>query len=390
MSTMTSTAEVLPVESSSTDLLKRPAAMKMRQYYRPELDILRFFAFLAVFLHHGIYQLSPTFSKLGAYGLSLFFLLSAFLITELLQREKQATGRISIREFYVRRTLRIWPLYFGFLAFAVGLAVVFPSHRAAWGFLLSFAFMIGNVYIGRHGFPNSPAGFLWSISVEEQFYLFWPLLSHRCGRRTLSLIALCTFPLAGLTIVVLTANHATANIGIWTNSLVEFQFFAFGILLSLGLNGSIPDFSARSRVALLATGIALWLVAARATGVSNVGTTAALGPLIGYYVIGFGCVAFFLGAYGMERRWLPAPILYLGKISYGLYVFHQFSLELAGWILNRNTATASETHHTVYGIGHVFLGFLLTVVAATISYRYFETPFLKLKEKFTIIHARSV
>jgi peptidoglycan/LPS O-acetylase OafA/YrhL len=89
-----------------------------RRFYRPELDALRFFAFLAVLLHHG-----PTpghFLRLaraaGGYGLSMFFLLSAYLITELLLREREQSGRIAWGLFFARRALRIWPLYYAALA----------------------------------------------------------------------------------------------------------------------------------------------------------------------------------------------------------------------------------------------------------------------------------
>src|SRR5579859_3569851 len=92
-----------------------------RRYYRPELDALRFFAFLAVFAFHRM-DYVPTdpvkdvwayrIGSVGAFGVPVFFLLSAFLITELLVRERVSTGRVHIRSFYARRILRIWPLYF--------------------------------------------------------------------------------------------------------------------------------------------------------------------------------------------------------------------------------------------------------------------------------------
>ena len=391
MSTM---ASALAPDRTGEDILveasKRRAAGVPSRFYRPELDVLRFFAFLAVFLHHGIYSFSPTFSKMGGFGLSLFFLLSAFLITELLQREKNSTGSIAIKEFYIRRSLRIWPLYFGFLAFVVVLGWFFPSHGTTLGFLLTFAFMVGNVYIGRFGFPTNPAGFLWSISIEEQFYVFWPWLNRRFGTKILRRIALGSFPLATLTICVLTAMHKTANIGVWTNSVVQFQFFGMGVLLALGLNGTVPVFSGFARVALAASGVGLWFLAASYSGMVDVGVGGVLGVNIGYYLVGLGCVALFLGAYGLDTSRVPASLIYLGKISYGLYVFHQFTLECAGWLLNRFPATASNTHHAVFGAGHLVLGFLLTILMAVLSYRNFETPFLKLKERFAVIRTRTV
>jgi peptidoglycan/LPS O-acetylase OafA/YrhL len=360
------------------------------RFYRPELDILRLFAFLAVFVHHGINQLSPVVSRAGAFGLSLFFLLSAFLITELLQREKAATGNIAIRDFYIRRSLRIWPLYYGFLLFIFVLGLVSPSHRAPWGFLPSFALMIGNIYIGRHGFASSPSGFLWSISVEEQFYLFWPLLNRHFSRRWLGRVGLLAFPVGSIAVLVLTAQKASAPLGIWTNAFVQFQMFACGVLLSLGLHGFIPRFSTASRVGLLTIGCALWFTAAQWSGINDVNTSGALGPLIGYYLVGLGCVALFLSAYGIPSRRIPDQVIFLGKISFGLYVFHQLSLDVSSYIFNHIPSTNSETHHIRYGIGHLLLGLLLSIAAAVLSYRYFETPFLKMKESFAVIRSRSI
>ncbi|NYF79922.1 acyltransferase family protein [Granulicella arctica] len=361
-----------------------------RRFYRPELDALRFFAFLAVFVHHSMYTFVPVISRSGAYGLSLFFFLSAFLITELLQREKHATGSIAIREFYIRRGLRIWPLYFGFLLFTVWLAWVLPSYRAPVGMLVCFALLIGNSYIGRHGFPNNPASFLWSISVEEQFYLFWPLLNRHCSRRTLALIALATMPVGSVTVLILRHLGASTNIGIWTNSLVEFQFFGFGVLVSLALSGRVPELPMWFRICLLATGAALWLAAAQWTGINNFDRQSALGPVAGYYIVGFGCIAIFLGAYGIAARWLPAWLVYLGKISYGLYVFHELSLEIAERVVHSVQVALGNTSHAIFGVVHFSLGLGLSIGVAWVSYRYFESPFLRLKEKFAVIRSRAV
>ena len=97
-----------------------------RNFYRPELDLLRFVAFLLVFLSHGLWaDLSPVtlaISKAGVSGLALFFLLSSYLITELLLREHASTGTVHLKAFYLRRVLRIWPLYLLALLMATVLA----------------------------------------------------------------------------------------------------------------------------------------------------------------------------------------------------------------------------------------------------------------------------
>ena len=157
------------------------------RYYRPELDVVRFLVFMFVFLHHTV----PTdpdsrianvlgsaapilyaFARACRFGLSLFFVLSAFLICELLIRQRETVGTVGVVQFYIRRILRIWPLYY--LGVALGAAFAFlpgghPSDVVRMGW---FAIFMGSWMAVFHGWISNPAGPLWSISVEEQFYPF--------------------------------------------------------------------------------------------------------------------------------------------------------------------------------------------------------------------------
>lgn len=354
-------------------------------FYRPELDVLRLLAFLAVFVRHSTYDFWPTVSRAGAYGLSLFFLLSAFLITELLQREKNCTGQICLHAFYIRRALRIWPLYYGFLVLALALGWLLPHYGAGIGYSISFACMVGNFYLACNGVPAGPITPLWSISVEEQFYLFWPVLNRYCSKRSLLLIALSAFLIGSAAVVVLANRGDSPTVQIWTNSLVAFQFFACGILLSLILKGTTPVFPVGVRGALMTFGVSLWLAAARWMGVNNIRPTSPVSLVSGYALICIGSSSIFLSLLGIKANRMPRPFIYLGKISYGLYVFHTPCLDLASWGLKAFGANAPRA---ALGISHVLCGFLLTVAAASLSYRYFETPFLNLKKRFTTIHLR--
>ena len=160
------------------------------RFYHPELDCLRFVAFLAVFIYH-IEQQFHTVVRLnspaewmlmcvfnsGIFGVDLFFCLSSFLITMLLLREHDLRGGIDIRAFWMRRILRIWPLYYFFLFLS---ATVIPfwlqgGQLFRWR-LFHYWFFVGNWDAVHHGYLHSPAGPLWSVSIEGQFYMLWPLL----------------------------------------------------------------------------------------------------------------------------------------------------------------------------------------------------------------------
>ena len=162
-----------------------PSLKPADRFYIPALDGLRLVAFLMIFWTHTMQgpstdaappiPLYGAFRLAGAYGVPVFFVLSAFLITRLLQMEKARDGRIDIRAFYVRRTLRIWPLYFLIVAIAVA-HWAFVVHRVPSGAVLSLATFTANWYRGFLGPIDSFAAVLWSVSVEEQFYLVWPFL----------------------------------------------------------------------------------------------------------------------------------------------------------------------------------------------------------------------
>ncbi|MGA9564520.1 MAG: acyltransferase, partial [Candidatus Korobacteraceae bacterium] len=205
------------------------------RFYHPELDVLRFFAFLMVFLHHAFPHDPAFWTKLGvpsflarivagigatgAFGVSVFFVLSSYLITELLLREKELMGTLDVRSFYIRRILRIWPLYFAFLALAVVLQWIVPGQHVTLRAGLWFSLLAGNWFIVFHGFPSSVIFPLWSVSIEEQFYITWPAVVRRVSETGMLIIA-------GLLLVVATTAriylgvHHVGESDIWCNTFV--------------------------------------------------------------------------------------------------------------------------------------------------------------------------
>src|SRR5690349_20349803 len=120
------------------------------------------------------------FAAGGSWGVDLFFALSSYLITTLLLREREELGCLDIGSFYLRRALRIWPLYFVFLFGLLPLIRgYFPGDQMSGKYLVAFALFAGNWACTLWGYPHSIAGQLWSVSIEEQFYLTWPLVLRR-------------------------------------------------------------------------------------------------------------------------------------------------------------------------------------------------------------------
>ena len=391
--------------------LPRPQAKQADRFYRPELDALRFFAFLAVFLHHSLpaFVLSRHAGRLvsmlwfenllkdsGSFGVCLFFLLSAYLITELLERERERTGSVNVRSFYLRRMLRIWPLYFLFLFFGVVLGAILHAYYVEGARIWAFLLLVGNWYVASVSCGSSPIAPLWSISLEEQFYLVWPWVAKYAKRDIMFWGSLLLMPISWLALIRLTHVGAHADRTIWVNTFVQFQFFGLGALLALRLKGRTPRLSAAARLSLIFAGIAVWLTAQGLYRIKGEGPIPhALPFILGYSLVAVGCVLLFVGFLGMPRQWAPRALTYLGKISYGLYVFHMVAFDIAWKALAPSDTTSFGS--TGSGLGTVtrYLlmqtsAFFITILLAMASYRFLEQPFLRIKERFALVKSRAI
>jgi peptidoglycan/LPS O-acetylase OafA/YrhL len=301
----------------------------------------------------------------------------------LLLRERAKDSTVSVRKFYVRRILRIWPLYFFGIGVAIGLAFAMHQRSQAIAFFWYLAFA-GNVYCSIFGWPANPMTSLWSISIEEQFYLLWPWAMRRLSKRGLFYCALVFIAAANITLIILGNRHADAEVTVWTNTLVQFEMFAVGILLAL----KRPTESHRPTIGtiLILAGPILWFVACFVfrpkSSLPGLGS-GAIGLILGYGLVALGCGAVLRGFSMIGPARMPKWAVYLGKISYGLYVFHVLAIDF-GHALFKPVAGP------LYWAGSMMTAFLLTVSAAVISYSLLETPFLRLKRRFEIIHTRPI
>jgi peptidoglycan/LPS O-acetylase OafA/YrhL len=361
------------------------------RFYRPELDVLRFLAFLLVFLHHGLQATNGVLNSIrvsGAFGVCLFFLLSSYLITELLEREEAQSGSIHLPAFYVRRILRIWPLYFAALLFDFVLQHHFAPGVFTTPRLLAFLLLAGNWYVAHHGFTWTFSTPLWSISVEEQFYLLWPSM-RKYFRRTASVVfSIAMFVLAYVALALFCHFGENEATPLWVNSLVQFQFFSSGTLLALYLRGRAPQFKLWTRAATLVAGLACLLIAQGVFHIKESPTFLTFAPLAaGYLFVNAGCILLFLSFLGEARLGAPKFLVYLGRISFGLYVFHWMMIRITIHLLHRITS-----HHAVPGpvqSGFILtVAFVLTMILAGLSYRFFEAPILRFKTRFEFVRTR--
>jgi peptidoglycan/LPS O-acetylase OafA/YrhL len=364
-----------------------------RRFYQPELDGLRFYAFLGVFVCHtlpfdaGFYRrfhlpvpwLWGAIAKSGAAGVDLFFALSAFLITSLLLREQQETGGILLRNFYIRRILRIWPLYFLMIGVAVVLGHMVAGQHLPWYYVAGYLLFAGNWVHAVFGRPESVCSPLWTVSIEEQFYLMWPLLMKILRRRGMIVAAIATFSLATFSRLGFMLAGWSGGF-IYYGSICRCDSLALGILIALFVD-RLPKLTRGQRLLLLATGLTGWVV-------SSAWLNEQPGPVDMRMVLGRLIVSLSAGvilyAALHSRSWVVRGtlVVQLGKISYGLYVLH-----LTGVLI------MLKVFHPLWGLqllGVKILGFGMTVVLALASYRWIESPFLRMKDRFATVLSRPV
>jgi peptidoglycan/LPS O-acetylase OafA/YrhL len=353
------------------------------RFYIPQLDGLRFCAFLSVFLSHAtlavayqsvglVHWYQPEWwgrSALlaGGFGVELFFVLSSYLITTLLLQEADASGRIDVPAFWLRRALRIWPLYLGVL-FAYALFVRIPTRL-----LVAFALFAGNW--GMTIWPGMPAPLypLWSVSVEEQFYLVWPLLLSAVPRRRMRLMASALIVVAVLTRAGLFASGVHVG-AVWLNTAAHLDAIGVGALVALGgrvrlVPAARRALAAVSVLALVACAGTVWhtlLVPAPIGAPMQTRAGASVWASLAFLGAVLACGGVLIAALAGEGSWLSRPALvYLGRISYGLYIYHGLALAMTeSWVWPPASA------------------FALTLVAAAVSYHAYERPFLRLKRRF--------
>ncbi len=367
--------------------------MKKSSFYIPELDSLRFFAFLLVLIHHAGYSELINWwevvARYGWMGVDLFLCLSAFLFTRLLYAEYQATGTVAVKNFYIRRAFRIWPLYIFFLILAIFLTV----QKEGWSdFLITRALgmltFTDNFLTARWGYNNSIlyTPHLWTISYEEQVYLLIPwvlLFLYRRSGTTVSWLLLGA-GLLGTLIRAVMIYRGVEHPDIWVLPYSHFDSVLGGIVIGLGTLDKqlkkVPNL-----IWLVLGILALWQV----TELPNV-QRIQWKLMLTYPLVGIG-TSLIIYALTQGNLWAVSFLFrnkllaYLGKISYGLYVYHKLGIFLANRIVHQYIEPTRELAEPVAGL---LLAFLITVAMSVISYEAFEKFFLRMKDRFAVVKSR--
>jgi peptidoglycan/LPS O-acetylase OafA/YrhL len=363
--------------------------------YIPALDGIRGIAILAVLLHHCRFLLDPGYRfqhllvklfELGWCGVVLFFVLSGFLITGILLDSRTSPNYFST--FYVRRVLRIFPLYYG------SLALIFLGSRLLHG-LLGGVDPLTHInpwwYLGfvQNFRPNSMIfdpylGPLWSLAVEEQFYLVWPLLVLLLSRRALTWVCAAIVPLSFAIRLHYSGHSADLSVFVNTFTPASLDALASGALVAIAVRSPIW----RRRASLLARPLmivcTLWfcMLAWRAGGlfeyeplIQSWGITALTFVFASVIFVAAttdrGIIAAFLNLKGLR---------FTGKISYSLYVLHPIVMALVLPALGAIPAPAGLD--LALNSEKIVLVLLASITVAAASWFYFEKPILGLKRYF--------
>jgi len=371
------------------------------RFFFPQLDGLRFVAFLGVFVHHTMPSSAEAWQNMlgsgalkgqlsialgwfvgsGHMGVELFFVLSSFLITALLIREVEARGQLDVLRFWARRALRIWPVYFVVLliaALTTWLGV--PRQRLTLEAGAMFALFLGNWSVYWHGFPGSFASILWTVSIEEQFYIGWPLLVWWLGARRLLALSVALVLLAAGTRVLLIQQGGSLK-ELATHTVCRLDAIGLGAALGVLMHGPLKALRL-PRLAGFALFFLGWLglaVVARAVAPQTSAAHWALRVLPISPVSAALIVAAPLVSNAGYSVLASRFVSYLGRISYGLYAYHTFVLTLVVLLPFPRGAAGQLTRWA--------FAMLVTTLVASLSYRFLERPFLRLKDRFAVVRS---
>ncbi|MDF2447533.1 MAG: putative acyltransferase [Bacteroidota bacterium] len=362
--------------------------------YFPSLNGIRFLAAFLVLIHHmeqmkelnhvSNFMSHPFFQMAGEIGVTIFFTLSGFLISYLLLVELNSKKRITIKAFYIRRILRIWPLYFIILLISLLTALLmntldFDFFTTKFVLYVTFLANIAFVAFSAGGFPSQ----IWSVATEEQFYLLWPWLMRwtKGNIFRLTIVIIIIF----IALRALFSYFTIPQVNFGGVNLWQFmgQFINYFRIDCMAIGGLFA-FILYRKYALLSF---LYSKFFQLFTIILICGSMFFGfkPGIFYYTYYASLSAILIlnvasnthSLINLEYSFFDL----MGKISYGFYMYHPIVLIVLSGYLFRNLNMGSNLGHFIYFL----ISFILTTVISYFSFTYIEGPFLKLKHKYAII-----
>jgi peptidoglycan/LPS O-acetylase OafA/YrhL len=346
--------------------------------YRPELDGLRGISILLIFIHHLYRPLVPG----GFLGVDIFFVLSGFLITSLLVEEWNRKGSIKLKNFYIRRALRLMPAVFLLILITGALALIVDKRTATQiyqGIWLSLSYISNWFYAFGYFSNNNPLSITWSLAIEEQFYLTWPLLlslvlRFKSQRRWILYILALIIAFIPLHRIMLLEQGAKV-LRLYYGSDTRADGLPIGCLVGLLVSWNLFPHNKKFEICmkfLAAVGIIFlgylisypsWtdLFLYRYGGFTLVSLAVALSLIVVVlYPPKFALLV-------LKFR----PLVWIGRISYGLYLWHW----TVYWFIYLKQALPTSTEQLVVMV-------VLSLSLPALSYHFVEKPFLRLKKRF--------
>ncbi len=350
----------------------------MQQNYRADIDGLRFLAVSSVFLYHLQPQLLPG----GFLGVDIFFIISGYLITRILLRET-SNGTFSLTNFYARRIKRIFPALFTVIILFTPLAIISFAPETYNNYMRSAkyaAVQLSNFLFARktgyfdEGFQTQPLLHTWSLGVEEQFYLFWPLLIYLCSLFIQKKQKKSAATMAIILLAIAITSYTACSIFLKNSySLAFYMFFSrawefcIGGILCLDI---LPKTENKRLNHLLGiAGISLLLLSFFLVSDEFLGL-----PFLqfGIFLPSLGCalLIYLRPKNSIANRFLAQKFpVFIGKISYSLYLYHWPIIIFWQILFNRHQHNLASTMAII----------ALSLFLATISYYYIEQPARKIK-----------
>jgi peptidoglycan/LPS O-acetylase OafA/YrhL len=373
-----------------------PAGKRPHVFF-PNLDGLRFFSFLLVFFSHIFatdydYIKEESWYKFfkgrlfydGDIGVSFFFVLSGFLITYLLLKEKEFTVSIHILSFYVRLALRIWPLYYFCVLFGF---IAFPFFKSLFGQIpnetadpILCSVFLNNFDRAIHGPPDSSVlSVLWSVAIEEQFYLFWPVIFYLAKPRYYLFVFIAII----LGSIIFRAVYMEKQIELLTPGVIsDMAIGGLGAYLSFSSKKFLKFLESSNRFLNIIPYLAAIIFILYKHDIFSTPFMIVIKRII----FSFFFIWIILEQNFCKRSLFKVSSLktvtILGKYTYGLYCLHRIAILIVMVILQQ---TGLDKESWQLWLFQLPWALLLSIAISYFSYRYYESFFLKLKDKFAYV-----